>query len=159
MNFKDYSRLFVQAGERLGFEDSAPDETGFCSFDFGGTFLTCSTTNDFSMIRVTAPVAEIPGECPRAILERLLEAQIFFKDTRGATFSYSHENGLVLLHLNLPTDVLDPVKLETALKNCAEVSVHFSQELMNILQGTDTKPETDDVVSTEEAFSSNMISV
>ncbi|MCQ2444868.1 MAG: type III secretion system chaperone [Mailhella sp.] len=128
-----FAELMTGTGERLGFGPTPPDKDGYCVFDFGPTFVSCALSGDGSMIRLTAPVAEIPGECPAAVLERLLDAQLFFKDTRGAAFSYQKGNGAVLLHLNVRTAGLDSVMLEHCVTNMHAVSERFAKEIADML--------------------------
>ena len=118
MSQNEYFRhILTEAAKRFDIFNVEPDPEGACTLALEDTFINISCAPESNLIMIALPVAEITGECPRAVLERLLSAQLFFKETRGGTFSYSRDTGLVLLHLNLLANTLDGSMLGNALQN------------------------------------------
>ena len=137
-NMEHYRRILAAAAEQLGFENVKPDEQGNCTLQFEDTFVSFSCQEESSQASLVIPVAEVPGECPREVMELLLDAQLFFKDTRGGTFSFDKTNGWVLLHLNLMADAIDESMLCNAIENMLDVARTFGEKIGEMLAGGET---------------------
>ncbi len=134
-NMEHYRHILAAAAEQLGFENVKADEQGGCTLQFEDTFVSFSCQEESSQASLVIPVAEVTGECPREVLERLLDAQLFFKDTRGGTFSFDKTKGWVLLHLNLMADAIDESMLRNAIENMLDVARNFGEEIAELMAG------------------------
>ncbi len=134
-DLEHYRRILATAAEQLGFAEVKPDPEGICTLQFEDTFVNLSCREESSQLSMVIPVAEVQGECPREVMELLLDAQLFFKDTRGGTFAFDKENGWVLLQLNLMVDAIDENMLYNAVENMLDVARRFAESVNAILAG------------------------
>lgn len=143
MNKDMYAGLLKTLGNDLGIEDVHPNEDGECTLAFDDCFVSFSFIEDAGMISMYSGVCEVPGDCPREVLEMLLDEQVFFKGTRGATLSLSKSRHMVLAHLNLFIGVLDSERFSAAVQNLLQTALEIRVRVEEILDREQTPPAQD----------------
>ncbi len=120
MTIERLSELLTSVGATLGM-DLQPDENGQCCLRLNETF-DVFLDYDFSSewLQVFCLVGYIGEEEHEAIYSPLLEANLFWTGTEGATLGLAPDDGSVYLCDKKPLDALGPVEfqawLETLLK-------------------------------------------
>jgi hypothetical protein len=120
--------LLQRLGQSLGLDSLAPDSDGSCSVTFDGA-VTVEFRPDHAnsaLILFSALAQLSPGQ-RTALAPRLLEANLFWQDTGGATLGVSAA-GLAILCLREPLAALDLTRLRQVLEiflNSAETWRHF----------------------------------
>jgi len=150
--FNSYCALLKELGKQLDFGDIIPSEDGKVTLDFGGLFLDMAFNADTGMIAMYAPVYELPEDCPKEVYKRLLEAQCFFKDTNGVTFSYDITNSFVLAHLNVYVQMLNADNFMIAVQNILHVSERFYKEIEEMLANAKSEENTASIDINESAY-------
>ena len=128
-----FRQILASVAARLGVREAEADARGHCVMQLPDTFVSVTCPPEETEVKLTVPVAVISGAAPRAVLEHLLEANLFFKDTQGGTLSYTKSNGWVLLHLNLIADALDETMFFNAVDNMIKITSRISQEIAELM--------------------------
>lgn len=84
-------------GEASGVSDLAFDEYGVCPLEVDGMLLVVEQRREGEALFLAARLGEAPGEGRSELFARLLNANVYFNGTGGATLAVSSAGGDVLL--------------------------------------------------------------
>lgn len=115
-------------GDTVGLERLALDEAGMGALFIDETAVNLEVDEAESRLLLYAGLG-VPEGDPAATHIALLEANLFWQGTGGATLALQPETGVVLLVQALPTAGLDPVGFETALQTFVEVAETWERRL------------------------------
>lgn len=133
-----YAGLIRAIGEAMDFGPVAPNNEGIVVFDFGQTYVSIRLLEESKTVSLYAFVSELPEDCPKEVLEMLLENQLFFHKTHGAALAISKARHVVLAQLNLHLDILESESLTNAVQNLVETANKTKAEIDAVLSGNPT---------------------
>jgi hypothetical protein len=101
----DRAGALVRAlGHAVGIDDLSLDDGGACTLRFDETVLALALDEDEDRLVLHAGLGPLPAEGRAELLARLLEGNLFWKDTHGATLALDRRNARVLLLRAVPLD-------------------------------------------------------
>lgn len=135
-----FTQLLEGFGQRLELGELRIEEDAYALFGVEDTLLTLKYLEEPDQVLLYASVADLPMHASDATMmayyEALLEGQVFYAETAGATLSISKNLGMVLLQLVLPMRVLDPDKLIQIVGNFVRVAEHWTIRCAELAEGT-----------------------
>jgi Tir chaperone protein (CesT) family len=96
--------LIRALGHAVGIDALALDDGGTCTLRFDETVLTFELDEGEDRLVLHAAVGPLPAEGQAELLARLLEGNLFWKDTHGATLALDRREDRVLLLRAVPLD-------------------------------------------------------
>jgi hypothetical protein len=96
--------LIRALGHAVGIDDLDLDDGGTCTLRFDETGLTLELDESEDRLVLHAALGRLPAEGQAELLARLLEANLFWKDTQGATLALDRREDRVLLLRAVPLD-------------------------------------------------------
>jgi Tir chaperone protein (CesT) family len=96
--------LIRALGHSVGIDDLSLDDGGTCTLRFDETALALMLDEDEDRLVLHAGLGPLPAEGRAELLARLLEGNLFWKDTHGATIALDRRNARVLLLRAVPLD-------------------------------------------------------
>jgi len=139
---EQYVELLQEIGQRMGFDSLVPNKEGAVVLEFEETYVGIRFEEKSAMVNLYAFVTELPEECPKEVYEMMLESQLFFQQTHGATLSISKATHQALVHLNLYLEVLTAEKFTNAVQNLLDVA-HETKERIETILGTASRPSVE----------------
>jgi hypothetical protein len=117
MGTREIDQLVKEFGDGIGLPDLTLDENGYCClfFDEIGVNIELDETGERLFLYVN--VGDLPSEKNPALYEMLLEANLMFSRTGGATLGIDKENALVALACTIPLLGLDKRTFERRLES------------------------------------------
>ena len=125
------TNALAELGEILGLEDlEFHDEDDTCLLELDGkTKIAITLNEERGEIVIHLLVGQLPEENRYDVVEQLLEANLFWAGTRGATLSIERERGDVFLTRALSVNGLDGAALGTAIADLASSAEQWSSLL------------------------------
>lgn len=114
-----FTALLKQFGKTIGITDLT-DDNGYCCLFFDD--ITVNMEERDSTLFLYTTVAELPESGREKLFARLLEANCFFKETRGATLGADLNAGIILLCYQTPLAVLDDIHFEKTIENFINIT-------------------------------------
>ncbi|MDD2967498.1 MAG: type III secretion system chaperone [Desulfovibrionaceae bacterium] len=130
----EYASLVREIAKRLDFNDAAPNEENLCVLSFDEMYLSIRFIESSDMISLYVNIADVPEGKKAQLCERLLDAQCFFRETAGATFSICPELNTVLLHLNLYAVAVNVETFYNAVQHLLHTAEKFRLEIEQLAQ-------------------------
>ena len=96
--------LIRALGHAVGIDALALDDRGTCTLRFDETILTFELDEGEDRLVLHAGLGPLPAEGRAERLARLLEGNLFWKDTQGATLALDRRDDRVLLLRAVPLD-------------------------------------------------------
>ena len=96
--------LIRALGHAVGIDDLALDDGGTCTLRFDETVLALELDEGEDRLVLHAALGPLPAEGQAELLARLLEANLFWKDTHGATLALDRGAARALLLRAVPLD-------------------------------------------------------
>src|SRR6516165_10233600 len=96
--------LIRALGHAVGIDALSLDDGGTCTLRFDETVLTLELDEGEDRLVLHAGLGPLPAEGQAELLARLLEGNLFWKDTHGATLALDRRNARVLLLRAVPLD-------------------------------------------------------
>jgi hypothetical protein len=96
--------LIRALGHAVGIDALALDDNGTCTLRFDETMLTCELDAGEDQLVLHAVLGPLPTDGRAELLARLLEGNLFWKDTHGATLALDRRDARVLLLRAVPLD-------------------------------------------------------
>lgn len=121
-------RLLAEFGERLELEGLALDEEGVAQLALDDVLVTLEHDEAGGRLVMTAPLGEPRGDRAEAY-GRLLDANLFWSGTDGATLARERASGMVVMMRALPVAGLDPDGFEGALRGFVDAAERIASDL------------------------------
>lgn len=102
MTSDEADALVAALGHAIGIPSLALDDDGNCLLRFDGTVVMLESEPEAQRLVLHAAIGTAPAHGREAVFARLLEANLLWKDTGGATFAYDPRSGRVLLMQAVP---------------------------------------------------------
>ena len=122
-------------GEKIGIPQLAFDNRGFCQLAFDDRTVVQIQANDeagtcvlFSLVATLEHGDRLP------VYESLLQANLFWSGTDGATLSVEPQTGSVFLARQLPQQVMDLPTFETLMESFVNIAEFWTDELARLSQ-------------------------
>ena len=96
--------LIRALGHAVGIDALSLDDGGACALRFDETVLALELDEGEARLVLHAGLGPLPAEGRAELLARLLEGNLFWKDTQGATLALDRSDDRVLLLRAVPLD-------------------------------------------------------
>lgn len=136
----DYRNLIRKTGEIFGLEEWEPDETGICFLiaeEAEITLMSCDPRQETLII--TAGVIELPSECPKELLQTILDFNYQFIETQGASLALNKEESCLQLTLYVQLPSATPENLSKILEAFASTLLGLREKVTHKL--SEVSPE------------------
>jgi hypothetical protein len=130
---ESFNRALHDFGEKFGLPDIVADANGLCTLRFDEKF-TVQMQYDANHDRLTffTRVGQIPAHAKLAAYEKLLQGNLFWIGTDGATLSVEPQDGTVFLARQLPLDGFSCEVLEQQLKTLVDTAELWAEDLARL---------------------------
>ncbi|MEJ2794936.1 type III secretion system chaperone [Iodobacter sp. LRB] len=129
MNMSCYQALIRELGVALAVPDMEADEGGYLSLTIDSLQIHLQYDEEADDILVFAGLLALDNSRKVEIYEQLLAANLFWRGTRGGTFSVDFDSGWVYLANRLATTGLELKTLELWLELFVNLVLHWQQLL------------------------------
>lgn len=102
-----FALLLRELGEAVHLPDLAADATGYAGLDVGGTLVRLQLNPDSGIVTLFARLGRVPDQHRAAVNERLLDANLFWQGTRGATIGADIETHEIVIEKEADSRHLD----------------------------------------------------
>ena len=106
-----YALLLKELGEAVRIPDLAADETGYAGLDISGMLVHFQLNPHTGIVTVFTQLGKVPDEHRAAVNEWLLDANLFWQGTRGATIGADIENHEIVIEKQVDSAHLDGADL------------------------------------------------
>jgi hypothetical protein len=132
-NAERQTRDFViQLGKHLGIEDMALDDHLYCGLDVeGGGVIGLQYLAGNEHLMLFAEIGALPPDGEQ-IYPELLEANLFWDGTNGATFGLEPESRQLILSLQIPLERLDFTAFYRQIEGLVESLVYWRERLLEL---------------------------
>ena len=123
-------RTLAEFGQHAGMSDLAFDENGACLLVFDPRVAVYLVADPAAADLVLwSPIGELPEAFAAKVMRRLLYANLFWRETAGATIGLNPENDSVILSRRVPAAGLDAAGLAAAVEVMVETAEHLAELL------------------------------
>ena len=134
-------KIVSELGGLMGIPDLALDADDQCQLAIDGKIpVALEYDEDGERFILSSPVGSLPSERREPVLERLLDANLFWKDTGGAVLGLERKHGTVVLALSCAASNLQAVELQNVMGGFVSVAEYWLGEL----SGAATDGEADE---------------
>jgi hypothetical protein len=112
-----YALLLRELGEAVHIPDLAADETGYASLDIDGTLVQLQLNPHTGIVTLFTRLGKVPDQHRAAVNERLLDANLFWQGTRGATIGADIESHEIVIEKEAESAHLDGPGLTALVDN------------------------------------------
>jgi hypothetical protein len=102
-----YALLLKELGEVVHLPDLAADETGYAGLDINGTLVQLQLNPHTGIVTLFTRLGQVPDQHRAAVNERLLDANLFWQGTRGATIGVDIETHEIVIEKEADSAHLD----------------------------------------------------
>jgi hypothetical protein len=120
--------LMRALGAEVGIPDLALDEAHCCTLAFDSVAVNFELDESSEQLFLYASLGPMPAAGSR-VYEQLLEGNLLWKDTGGATLSLDREGGRVMLHQVLAAERLSEVDFKAAVEEFVNVAEAWTQRV------------------------------
>jgi Tir chaperone protein (CesT) family len=120
--------LMRALGADVGIPDLALDEAHCSTLAFDSVVVNFELDESSEQLFLYASLGPMPAAGSR-VYEQLLEGNLLWKDTGGATLSLDREGGRVILHQGLPAERLSEVDFKAAVEQFVNVAEAWTQRV------------------------------
>lgn len=140
-------QLIAEFGKSTRLAGLALDDQGTCQLEFDGRTTVNVEANDAGdALCLAVRLGPLPAEGKAAIYGRLLEANLFGRETGGGTLAVLPAEGLAAICRTLEIENLEVDEFADLLAEFVRHARRWEGQLANGLQGADAPPELDDTV-------------
>lgn len=135
-----YGLLLRELGDAVRIPDLAADGTGYAGLDIDGTLVQLQLNPHTGIVTLFARLGRVPDEHRAAINERLLDANLFWQGTRGATIGADVESHEIVIGKEADSAQLDGaglVALVESFQRTAEAWRGYLADLIASLEAGD----------------------
>jgi hypothetical protein len=135
-----YALLLKELGEAVRIPDLAADETGYAGLVIDGMLVQLQLNPHTGIVTLFTQLGKVPDEYRAAVNERLLDANLFWQGTRGATIGADIESHEIVIGKGADTTHLDGaglVALVDSFQRTAEAWRGYLADLVASLEAGD----------------------
>jgi hypothetical protein len=147
MNIKIFRVLLHQFGETVGIPDLSPDEDGTCRLKIGSLETMFKLDHKNEKILLFSIIGNIPADPDIPFFEALLQGNLFWRETFGATLSLDLEGGNVILAREERLQFIDAIQFERFIGDFCAAANSWSEKTREF--GNATTESTNGVLPTE----------
>lgn len=129
MSLQSFQVLVREFGTQLGVSDMAADEDGYVALTFDETELHLQYEEDISRVMAFTRLGEVEIDRTAEIYGMLLGANLFWRGTRGATFSVDPDLGIVFLADRQSADGMTAEHLTVWLEGFLNTATYWKNRL------------------------------
>lgn len=129
MSLQSFQALVREFGTQLGVSDMAADEGGYIALTFDETELHLQYEQDASRVMAFTRLGEVEIDRTAEIYGMLLGANLFWRGTRGATFSVDPDLGIVFLADRQSEDGMTAEQLSAWLESFLNTATYWKNRL------------------------------
>jgi Tir chaperone protein (CesT) family len=129
MSLQSFQYLVQTFGQQLDVPDLTADEDGYVALTFDGQELHLQYEEDTRQVMGFTRLGEVEVERTAEIYGMLLEANMFWRGTRGATFSVDPDPGIVFLADRRPEDDMTAESLSEWLEGFLNTATYWKKRL------------------------------
>jgi len=120
--------LMRSLGADVGIPDLALDEAHCCTLAFDSVVVNFELDESSGQLFFYANLGPMPAAGSR-VYEQLLEGNLLWKDTGGATLSLDREGSRVMLQQGLPAERLSELDFKAAVEQFVNVAEAWTQRV------------------------------
>ena len=128
MRSEEAGALVAALGHAIGIPALALDSKGGCRLRFDGTEVMLEAEPEEQRLVLHADIGTAPALGREAVFGRLLEANLLWKDTGGATFAFDPRSGRLLLMQAVP-DGTAPARFPDLVARFVDVAEAWTAQL------------------------------
>ncbi len=141
MTIERFSELLEQVGTLTGIDDLKPDENGQCCLNFDDQFnVFCEYDFETEWVKMYTLAGYVGDGDRESVYASLLEANLYWGATRGATLGLDREELGVYLAEKQPVQLLTDESFQKWLENF----LHTAKQIRALLYQLDESPAEDD---------------
>lgn len=136
-----FALLLKELGDAVHIPNLAVDETGYAGLDIDGTLVQLQLNPHTGIVTLFTRLGKVPDQHRAAVNERLLDANLFWQGTRGATIGADIETHEIVIENETDTSHLDGPGLVAVVDNferAAEAWRRYLADLVASLEAGDT---------------------
>lgn len=124
-----FSQFLLELGTRLNLHKIQPDEQGYCAIAFDEVVIHLQYIEDKLEIIAFSTIGELSSDYRETILESLLQANLFWQETHGATFAIESETEQIFIQERFSLGQNDFNQFLVWLEQFTQTSEHWKQKL------------------------------
>lgn len=124
-----FEKLLHSFGKSVGIPDLCPDANGYCCLSFDEEFIHMEYNDVTHQLFLSSNVGSLPAGDRTRLYESLLEANYFFRNTKGATLSIDIPSEHVVLVYQTPIESLDDHRFECLIENFLTVTEEWRSKI------------------------------
>lgn len=135
-----YALLLRELGRVVHLPDLAADETGYAGLDINGTLVQLQFNRHTGIVTLFTRLGRVPDQHRAAVNERLLDANLFWQGTRGATIGADIETHEIVIEKEADSSHLDApgfVAVVDGFQRAAEAWRRYLADLVTSLEAGD----------------------
>ena len=135
-----YALLLKELGAAVHIPDLAADETGYAGLDIDGTLVQLQLNPHTGIVTLFSRLGKVPDQHRAPVNERLLDANLFWQGTRGATIGADIETHEIVIEKEADSSHLDGAGLIAVVDNfqrAAEAWRRYLADLVASLEAGD----------------------
>jgi Tir chaperone protein (CesT) family len=129
MSMQSFQILVRSFGLHLGLPDLTTDEDGYVALTFDEQELHLQYEEDANRVMIFTRLGEVEVDRTAEIYGMLLEANLFWRGTRGATFSVDPDPGIVFLADRQAEDGMTAETLSAWLEGFLNTATYWKNRL------------------------------
>ena len=121
--------LLRALGAEVGIPQLELDGTGCCTLAFDEVIVNLELDDEAQELFLYASLGSVPDGAPASFYRELLDGNLFWKDTGGATLSLDREGRRVILLQTLSLDRISEAGFKAAVERFVNVAEGWSRRL------------------------------
>ena len=125
-------------GDLIGIDDLILDDGGICCLSFDDDIMvTIQFDEQERQIIFFTPLGEVKDENRMTVYEKMLSANLFWRETGGATLSFEKESDMAVLLDRFPIQGFDPLIFQDSIQDFVNMAETWTTWLMQLENDTD----------------------
>lgn len=130
-----YNGLIEEFCLSIGLRDARPDNDGYCALSFDAIVVHLQYTKDDDTLTLFARLGTAEGEQVPAIFTMLLAANLFWKASKGCTFSAEPESNTIFIATRNPLGALNAASFREWIGDFVDTTEEWVANLKNANEG------------------------
>jgi hypothetical protein len=135
MGKKEMEALVSDLGKEVGIPELELDEDGYCCLFFDDVVVNMEWDDENERLLLYTSVGDIPEDGREELFEKLLDANLFWKNTGGATLSIDNGEKRVVMTYELLLANVSFADFKTVLENFVNVAEAWMGQLKDFKPG------------------------